>query len=93
MEESKSGLPETKTGAPISADIAWMFLPKDVHNPKDWDRYWKDLIAHDLGPNLFDIFCHDEILVRAARKYGLTTVLCVGNGISQEPVAFSRAGF
>jgi len=39
------------------------------------------------------MFCRDSELVEFARKHGLTTILCVGNGISMEPLALSRAGF
>jgi hypothetical protein len=39
------------------------------------------------------MFVEDGALVDAMRANGLRTVLCVGNGISQEPKALARAGF
>jgi len=76
----------------ILEDIAWIFPPKDVHNADAWDSYWKKQIEHGFGPAFFDMFIRDDIIVKAAQRFGLSTVLCVGNGISQEPVALSRAG-
>jgi hypothetical protein len=73
-------------------DHSWMFPPKDVHNAGAWDKYWKDQVEHGWGPRIFDLFCDDNIIVKAAHRFGLLTVLCVGNGISQEPVALSKAG-
>ena len=74
-------------------DISWIFPPQDVHNPDAWDIYWKNQLDHGLGAELFDIFCSDDEVVKAAQTYGLSTILCIGNGISQEPVALSWAGF
>ncbi|HVP36986.1 MAG TPA: hypothetical protein VMT04_08335, partial [Terriglobales bacterium] len=69
-----------------------MFPPKDAHDAGSWDKYWKNQVEHGFGPGIFDMFCHDDIIVKAAHRFGLSTVPCVGNGISQEPVALSRAG-
>ncbi|MGE3707975.1 MAG: class I SAM-dependent methyltransferase, partial [Vicinamibacterales bacterium] len=40
-----------------------------------------------------DIFCHDGPIVEGMRQSGLRTVLCVGNGLAQEPLALAAAGF
>lgn len=77
---------------PEEEEFAWVFPPKEVHNADAWDSYWKKQIEHGLGPGIFDMFCRDDIIVSAAQRFGLSTVLCVGNGISQEPVVLSRAG-
>jgi len=71
----------------------WLMPPRDVHETEAWDRHWQNQISHGLGPGIFDIFCRDEELVRAMRERGMTTVLCAGNGISQEPRALAEAGF
>ena len=34
----------------------------------------------------------DNFIVETAQRFGLISVLCVGNGLSQEPVALSKAG-
>ena len=73
-------------------DFSWLFPPEDAHNPYEWDKYWYNQLDHGLGPGLFDMFCSDDRLLQAANKYGLRKVLCVGNGISQEAVALSKAG-
>jgi hypothetical protein len=39
------------------------------------------------------MFCDDGELVDAMRTNGVQTVLCVGNGLSQEPRALAAAGF
>ena len=39
-----------------------------------------------------DMFCHDDQLLDAIRARGLSTVLCVGSGVSLEPHALAAAG-
>ncbi len=74
-------------------DMALFFPPKDVHNSEAWDTYWDNQIfENNLGPEFFDLFCRDTDLVKAANRLDLRTVLCVGNGISMEPLALSKAG-
>lgn len=74
-------------------DMALFFPPKDVHNSEAWDTYWDNqMFENNLGPEFFDIFCDDTDLVEAANRLDLRTVLCVGNGISMEPMALSKAG-
>jgi hypothetical protein len=66
--------------------------PDDIHDRASWDRYWYDQVLQDTVANLFDMFCV-PILVRAMRAQCMTTVLCAGNGISQEPRVLAEAGF
>lgn len=76
-----------------SADgLSWMFPPTTLVEPAAWDRYWRDQLSHGLA-GLVHMFCDDGHLVDAMRANGLKTVLCVGNGISQEPRALAWAGF
>lgn len=78
---------------PQDDDMAWFFPPCDVHDSKVWDRYWQDQIAHGLTPPLFDMFRHDGPLIECLLGRGAKTLLCAGNGISQEPRALAAAGF
>ena len=73
-------------------DFSWMFPPNTMVHPAPWDRYWRDQFTHGIA-GFADMFCDDGSLVDAMRANGLRTVLCVGNGISQEPRALARAGF
>ena len=74
-------------------DESWFFPPEDVHDHAAWNRYWQNQVSHGLTPPLFDLFCNDAPLIQCLRKRGGTSVLCVGNGISQEPRALAAAGF
>jgi hypothetical protein len=49
-------------------------------------------MRHDVA-GFVHMFCEDWELVGAMRANGMKTVLCVGNGISQEPRALAWAGF
>jgi len=77
----------------LPSDVAWLFPPKEVHDPQAWDTYWRNQLEHGMGPEIFDMFCHDSQLVKLAHNSGLSTILCIGNGISMEPLALSHAGF
>lgn len=73
-------------------DLSWLDPPRDIHAVEAWNKYWYDQTRHGLGPGLFDLFCPEEELILVMRRRGLTTVLCAGNGISQEPRALAAAG-
>jgi hypothetical protein len=73
--------------------MAWFFPPCDVHDYSLWDRYWQDQVTHGLTPPLFDMFCHDGPLIECLIRRGAKTLLCAGNGVSQEPRALAAAGF
>jgi len=75
-----------------SEDFAWLFPPRTVIDPAAWDRYWQDQLSHGVA-EFVHLFVDDGALVDAMRANGLKTVLCVGNGISQEPRALAWAGF
>jgi hypothetical protein len=73
--------------------LAWLHPPSDLGNPEAWDRYWRDQASHRLTPPLFDMFCFDTELVELMNSRSMTSVLCAGNGVSQEPRALAAAGF
>lgn len=73
-------------------DFDWMFPPSTVTDSAAWDRYWQDNLSHGVA-EFVHLFVDDGELVDAVRVNGLRTVLCVGNGISQEPQALAWAGF
>ena len=67
--------------------------PTDPLDFAGWDQYWKEQIECGFGPPLIDMFCDDRDLVRAMNSEGMKSVLCAGNGLSQEPRALAQAGF
>lgn len=79
------------TGGPRD-DFSWMFPPKTLVDPAPWDRFWHDHLTHGMA-GILDMWCDDGPIIDAMRANGLKTVLCVGNGISQEPRALAWAGF
>jgi len=74
-------------------DLSWLHPPRDIHCVEAWDQYWYKQVTHGFGPAMFDLFCEEENLISAMRRRGYATVLCAGNGISQEPRALAAAGF
>jgi SAM-dependent methyltransferase len=73
-------------------DFSWMFPPSTVVDSAAWDRYWQDQLSYGVA-DFVHLFVDDGKLVDAMRANGLRTVLCIGNGISQEPRALAWAGF
>jgi len=84
--------PETSPARAYAEDIAWLVPPSTTSEPAAWDQYWRDQVSHGLAPPLFDMFCDDTELVGLMARHGMTTVLCAGSGISQEPRALAEAG-
>ncbi len=74
-----------------ACDESWM-PPRTVTDPSAWDRYWQGQLGHRIL-DTSDLFCDDGPLVDAMGTSGLRSVLCVGNGLSQEPRALAWAGF
>lgn len=81
-----------KAASDSSENFSWMFPPPTLVDPAPWDHYWHDQFTHGIA-GFVHMFCDDGGLVDAMRANGLRTVLCVGNGISQEPRALAWAGF
>ena len=77
---------------PNEHDRSWLEPPLSLVDPDPWDMYWYGRISHGVG-DFVHLFCDDGDLVDTMRGNGLNTVLCVGNGISQEPRALAWAGF
>src|ERR1044072_5806100 len=86
------GRTREQAGLDDSEDFDWLFPPSTVVDSAAWDRYWQDQLSHGVA-GLVHLFVNDGELVEAMRANGLKTVLCVGNGISQEPRALAWAGF
>ena len=76
----------------VKDDYSWLIPPISLVDPAPWDMFWYEQLAHGVG-NFNDLFCDDGSLVETMRANGLNTVLCVGNGVSQEPRALAWAGF
>jgi hypothetical protein len=77
---------------PPDDDLSWFFPPNDVRSPAAWDAYWKAQIDHGVPPQWCDLFCDDDFLLDAMQARSLSTVLCVGSGLSSEPRALAAAG-
>lgn len=73
-------------------DYDWLTPPISLVDPVPWDMFWYAQISHGFA-DFIHLFCDDGALVDTMRANGLKTVLCVGNGISQEPRALAWAGF
>jgi hypothetical protein len=72
-----------------------------------WGEWWKTRLSKGTGdthPMLpaplteyrgrwYDLANKDNLLIAIMREYGLRTVLCAGNGVSQEPHKLAAAGF
>jgi len=72
-----------------------------------WEEWWKARLSKGraglypmlpapllrVGERLFGVANTDNLLVHVMREHGLRTILCAGNGISQEPRALAGAGF
>jgi len=72
----------------VPDDDSWIEPPISLVDPEPWDRFWYERLAHGVG-GFVHLFCDDGKLVDTMRANGLNTVLCVGNGISQEPRALA----
>ena len=87
-------MPAAQQMYPRKSDDAfsWLRPPATMVDPQAWDKFWRDRITHGVA-GYVDMFCDDGTLVDAMRTSGFQTVLCVGNGLSQEPRALASAGF
>lgn len=74
----------------VDDDISWVHPPAGSADVAAWDRYWIEQVRHGLGPPIFDMFCDDRDLVTLMKIEGMKTILCAGNGISQEPKRLLR---
>ena len=75
-----------------SDDLSWLNPPANPLDIAAWDRFWIEHIRHGIGPPLLDMFCDDSKLLRVMNDEGMESILCAGNGVSQEPKALAAAG-
>src|SRR5215210_3484590 len=73
-------------------DLSWLVPPQELHAAEPWDRWWRDQLTAQLPLMFVDMFCRDDALLDAIHARGLSTVLCVGSGVSMEPHALTAAG-
>lgn len=76
----------------MEEDFGWMRPPRTMADASAWDTYWQNQVTRGMA-GFVHMFVDDGELVDVMRANGLQTVLCVGNGISQEPKALAWAGF
>ena len=74
-------------------ELSWLNPPQSMHDPAAWDRYWDGHATNGIGPGFSDMMAGDPPTAKAMAELGVKTVLCAGNGISQEPRALAEAGF
>lgn len=86
-----------------------MQIPMETKNAEFWDEWWRQHLAECSGnrflfpgfpspigwhpSSLYKLVNRDDLLATVMLEQGLRTVLCVGNGLSQEPRALAAAGF
>jgi SAM-dependent methyltransferase len=82
-------------------------IPMETKDAGFWDEWWRDRLSKGSS-NLFPYFSSplgrgprslyrlvngDDLLGTVMSEHGLRTILCAGNGVSQEPRALAAAGF
>ncbi len=84
-------------------------FPKPASDSVDWEQWWQDKVARDEVEHFrarpieaplvrykgrhYDVANHPRLLQEIMLQNGLKTVLCVGNGVSREPLRLADAGF
>ncbi len=72
-----------------------------TQDAESWDRWWQTRLSEGTA-DVFPTFPapiaqpaanSNDLLITAMAENGLRTVLCAGNGVSQEPRALAEAGF
>jgi hypothetical protein len=107
MEMNSSPGPPDADGGQLSAAqreqaTAWLAAfeagrlnpPRDVRDPQGWDNYWKNQIevgAIDQG--FADMMSSDGGLPGLLTRRGSQTILCAGNGLSNEALSLAMLGF
>ena len=85
-----------------------MRIPMEPKDAEFWDEWWRDRLSKEQGSSAFPFFASpigrdprslfrllngDDLLATVMSGHGLRTILCAGNGVSQEPRALAAAGF
>jgi hypothetical protein len=83
-------------------------IPMEAKDARFWDEWWRNRLSEKYDSSLFPCFesplgCDprslyrlvngDDLLATVMSEHGLRTILCAGNGVSQEPRALAAAGF
>jgi SAM-dependent methyltransferase len=97
MRRRKQGRATIEAADRVQERLARLQPPRDVHDAAAWDRYWDNQRSDPMlaGMQLMcaEMFCDLRPLVAAMRSKGMTSILCVGHGLSREPAMLARAGF
>ena len=68
--------------------------PRDLHDPGAWDQYWFSHLGFGaFEQRIADGFNSDETLVGLLNDRSTSTILCLGNGLSEEAVSLALHGF
>lgn len=71
-----------------------MAPPDDVHSAGAWDDYWRAHLETKLMEvSLFDQISANESLIPMLGQRHVRRVLCLGSGLSLEPIRRADAGF
>lgn len=76
-----------------ASDAGRVEPPTDMHNVSGWDDYWKSRMMEVEERQAADQRASDPALPALLERRGARTVLCVGNGLSEEPAALALCGF
>ena len=82
-------------------------IAMENRNARFWDDWWKVRLARGVSDrfpclespigsdprSLYWLVNSSELLARVMQEQGLRSILCAGNGTSQEPRALAAAGF
>lgn len=100
---ASSGLPDVDGGQLSAAQAAaWLEAfeagllnpPRDVRDPRGWDDYWTNQIAVGaLDQGFADMMSSDPGLPALLARRGAQTILCAGNGLSDEALSLALFGF
>lgn len=69
-----------------------MHPPADRRDVAGWDQFWIEREKRNLFFDAIPMFSLVPAVVLYAQRHDLHTVLCVGNGIEQGPIAMAAAG-
>jgi hypothetical protein len=84
---------ENKPSHTLDDELRWLHPPATLRDGRAWDEYWDEHLAHGIGPQFFDMFCDDRMLVTALNACHMRSILCAGSGMSVEPRILAAAGF
>jgi hypothetical protein len=77
-----------------AAEAGRLNPPQDGHDARAWDTYWKNQIEVGAFEQGFsDMMSSDEGLPGLLTRRGARTILCAGNGLSNEALSLAMSGF